>query len=233
MQATSSSFILQERQAQGMPQSKMCSALSCPAASAINFVFVVCSGIMCLSVCLASVVRSQDTGLRVKADVRQVKDIYWLLYSLQSLTSRVLWQLDSWFGVTSFFSNESSVMLQWMTMNHKYSTDSFLVVLINVPLWITMVVCSGSRLKYKVYMFCMKFCTVIHGPHRINNMLVIPCFSFINTIRFTFFFLYNTGWMIFYIQLEPGPLPGEQLRVKAVGVIMWICLLQDLLRVEG
>lgn len=35
-------------------------------------------------------------------------------------------------------------------------------------------------------------------------------------------------------QLRQGPLPGEQLRVKAVGVIVWICQsLQDLLRGEG
>ncbi len=35
-------------------------------------------------------------------------------------------------------------------------------------------------------------------------------------------------------QLRQGPLPGEQLRAKAVGVIVWICQsLQDLLRGEG
>lgn len=65
---TPSSFILLERQAQGMPQGKLC-ALHSPslAASAINCFFVACGGVVCMSVYLTTVVRHQY-GLRVKDD---------------------------------------------------------------------------------------------------------------------------------------------------------------------
>lgn len=45
------------------------------------------------------------------------------------------------------------------------------------------------------------------------------------------FNIIGVGWGL---QLRQGPLPGEQLRAKVFGVIVWICQsLQDLLRGEG